>query len=77
MNSIATGLSNGSSPIFYYYNSNYDGSTNALAQPINVAQVRFIEINLVVPNQITKQENSSFSVTSGAAIRSIKDNLGN
>jgi len=74
---VATGISNGSSPLFYYYDGNYDGSTSALSQPVNINQVTFVEANLLVLNQITPTDTSTFSVTAGVAIRSAKDNLGN
>ena len=76
---VATGISNGSTPLFYYYDGSYDGSAgaNALVQPVNINQVRFIKMNLTVLNRITLKDNSTFSISSGAAIRSVKDNLGN
>ena len=74
---VLTGVSNGSSQLFYYYDGNYDGSTSALSQPVNINRVRFVRINLMVLNQITPTDKSTFSISTGAAIRSIKDNLGN
>lgn len=74
---VQEGLSNGESPIFYYYDSNYDGNTDALVQPINLNQVRFVKINLIVLNQITASDTSTFSTVAGATIRSVKNNLGN
>jgi prepilin-type N-terminal cleavage/methylation domain-containing protein len=74
---VLTGMSSASSPIFYYYDGNYNGSTPPLAQPINVNKVRFVKINLSVLNQITPNDTSAFLITAGAEIRSIKDNLGN
>ena len=76
--SIASGIANGSSPIFYYYDGSYDGtSNNFIAQPININQIRYVKINLSVLNNMTPQSNSTFSVTAGATVRSLKDNLGN
>lgn len=72
-------VSNGSNPVFYYYNGNYNGtaSTSPLTQPINVNQVRFVRINLMIKNQTTSQNNSTFPISAGATIRNLKDNLGN
>ncbi len=70
-------LSNGATPLFYYYDGNYNGLTAALSQPINLNQVRFVKINLIVKNQTTANGTGAFSVDAGAAIRAVKDNLGN
>jgi len=74
---LITGIANGSSPAFYYYNGDYDGAQSALSQPININQIRFVEISLLVPNRINASDTSTFSVSAGATIRALKDNLGN
>ena len=74
---VASGISNGSASLFHYYDGNYSGTTNPLTQPVNINQVRFVNINLMVLNQISKQSTGTFPVSAGAAIRSVKDNLGN
>jgi len=74
-----SGVTNGTTPVFYYYNGNYDGNdTNnpPLAQPVNVNDVRFVKINLMVSNGANAQDTTSFSINTGSAIRSLKDNLG-
>ena len=73
---VATGIST-SSQIFYYYDGNYTGTTSALSQPVNINNVRYIKISLMVLNKITPTDSSTFPIMAGAAIRSIKDNLGN
>jgi prepilin-type N-terminal cleavage/methylation domain-containing protein len=77
ISSVVSGISTLSAPAFYYYDGNYDGSTSSLSQPVNINQVRFVKINLMVLNQITPADTSAFPITAGAAIRAIKDNLGN
>ena len=74
---ILSGLGNGTSPVFYYYDGTYNGSGTPLSQPINVNQVKFIKINLMVPNQISAKDTSTFSISNGATIRNLKTNLGN
>jgi prepilin-type N-terminal cleavage/methylation domain-containing protein len=74
---VQTDLVNGATPVFYYYDGNYNGSTNQLAQPINVNQVKFVRINLIVLKQVSKNSTSNFTVSSGATIRNLKNNLGN
>ena len=69
-------LSNGSDPLFYYYDGSYGSSgSSPLSQPVNVNQVKFVKINLIVPRQITAQDTSTFSLNVGAAIRVLKNNL--
>lgn len=70
-------LANNSTPVFYYYDEDYDGTTSALSQPVNINDVRYIRINLIVLKQVTKQDTSTFTVTTGATIRNLKTNLGN
>ena len=74
---VITGISVGTAPVFYYYDGNYNGGTSALSQPVNINQVRFVKINFMVFNKITPNDTSTFPVAAGAAIRSVKDNLGN
>ncbi|MEK7659018.1 MAG: prepilin-type N-terminal cleavage/methylation domain-containing protein [Patescibacteria group bacterium] len=72
-----SGVANGSNPLFYYYDGNYNGSTNALSQPINVNLVKFVKINLMILKEVKAQDTSVFSISAGAAIRNLKTNLGN
>ena len=76
---VLIGLSNGTDPLFYYYGGSYDGNANAspLLQPVNVNQVKFVKINLIVQRQTTAQDTSTFSLNVGATIRVLKNNLSN
>lgn len=74
---VIAGVTNGNSPAFYYYDGNYDGNTNALVQPVNINQVRFIKISLSVLKKSAPDETETFQIESGAAVRSVKNNLGN
>ncbi|MCX6723769.1 MAG: hypothetical protein NT155_01180 [Candidatus Staskawiczbacteria bacterium] len=74
---VISGVASSSSSIFYYYDGNYNGNTSSLSQPVNINQVRFVKISLMILNQITAKDTSSFPISVGAAIRSVKDNLGN
>lgn len=76
---ILDGISNNSTPLFYYYGSDYDGNGNgdALTTPANVNNIKFVEINLIVKNQTTSQDTGTFLVKAGATIRILKDNLNN
>ena len=74
---VLTSLSNGGDPLFYYYDGSYNGNGSPLSQPINVNQVKFVKINLIVQRQTTEQSTSTFSLNAGAAIRVLKNNLSN
>lgn len=66
---------NSANPIFYYYNENYDGVTgSALTQPVSLAQVRFVRLNLEVRTR-TGSATDYFTVTAGGTIRGLKTNL--
>lgn len=74
---LLTTISLGSNPLFYYYDGNYNGSTSALTQQVNINLVKYIKINLIVLLQTDQNSTSTFTVTGGAAIRNLKTNLGN
>jgi len=75
---VATDINNEELPAFVYYDGSYNGSTeNSLSQPINLNQIKFVKINLMVLNQNQKNSSSKFQITGGATIRLLKDNLGN
>lgn len=67
----------GGSPLFYYYNGDYNGTGNALTQPANINVVKFVRINLVVLKELVQGSNNTFTVSAGASIRNLKTNLGN
>lgn len=71
-------VQNASVPLFYYYNGDYNasGTGTALLNPVNVNDVKFVEINLIVQNP-ENTGNSTFNLKSGAAIRILKNNLRN
>jgi prepilin-type N-terminal cleavage/methylation domain-containing protein len=71
-------IASSTAPLFYYYDGDYTGSSTqaALVQPVSVASVKFIKINVMIFNKAGVKNKNSYSVTGGAAIRSIKNNLG-
>ena len=74
---IQTSLANGSAPLFLYYNGNYAGTTTALAQPVNVNSVSFVQMNLSLFMNDQRRATTTFSLLAGAAMRTLKTNLGN
>jgi prepilin-type N-terminal cleavage/methylation domain-containing protein len=64
------------STIFKYYDGNYAGTSTPLSQPVNVNSVKFVTINLSIYTNTTKTATTTFVVSAGANIRSLKSNLG-
>jgi len=67
-------IANGTGTIFSYYDSNYDGTSPPLADPVDVPSVRLIKINIVIDNNI-QELPQPLILTTQASIRNIKDNL--
>ncbi|MFS6749792.1 hypothetical protein, partial [Staphylococcus aureus] len=67
------------SSIFFYYDGSFNGvtSTQPLAQPVNITQVTYVQINIATQMKEIRQSTSTFSIITGAAIRNLKTNLGN
>lgn len=71
-------LANGATPLFYYYDGTYNGNAdNFLTQPVNIGQVRFVKLNLMVYKKAGVTNTATYTVTGSATIRQLKDNLGN
>ncbi len=67
----------GTSTIFFYYNGSYAGTSTALSQPVNVNQVTYVGITLSILNQEVSNSTTTSVISTGAAIRNLKTNLGN
>jgi len=74
---VQNNILNDGSPIFYYYDGDYTGSSSPLPQPVNVNQIKFIEINLDILKQATTTATTTFNVRAGSSVRNLKENLGN
>lgn len=57
---------NAATPIFSYYDTNYDGQSAPLAQPVTTTEVRLIKISITAGN---------VTVTTQVSLRNLKDNL--
>ncbi|MEI8337751.1 MAG: prepilin-type N-terminal cleavage/methylation domain-containing protein [bacterium] len=77
ISNVATGIQNGSSTLFYYYDGNYAGSSTPLAQPVNINQIKFVTMNLILNRQNNNVASSTYNISGGANIRNLKINLGN
>lgn len=73
---VQSNISTGT-PVFYYYDGNYSGSSTPLTQPVNINDIKFVRINLSILKQTERNSTSTFTASAGATIRSLKDNLGN
>lgn len=75
---VQNDLANGSTPLFYYYDGSYTGSTTqtSLTQPVNVTAVKMVKLNLQIYNKGGVKNTNYFTVTSSSAIRNLKTNLG-
>lgn len=75
---VQSDLGNGATPVFYYYDENYNGaSDNYLVQPVNINSVRLVKMELKVINIGGITNASTYSVVARAAVRNLKTNLGN
>ena len=72
-NLVSDLVNSSSSPIFYFYDKNYDGSTAPLSYPINIPSVRLIKINIFIDKDINKSP-TPIHVTTQVSLRNLKDN---
>lgn len=66
----------GTSTVFYYYNGSYAGTSSPLSQPVNVNQVTYVGLTLGVQLQEVIGATTTSVISTGAAIRNLKTNLG-
>jgi prepilin-type N-terminal cleavage/methylation domain-containing protein len=71
---VARQVGNGANPVFYYYDQNYDGTTNNyLPLPIDVSKVRIVGIKLIIDKSATSGP-VPFTIESKTEIRNLKSN---
>jgi prepilin-type N-terminal cleavage/methylation domain-containing protein len=67
-------VTNGATPIFSYFDQNYDGTGAALANPVTVSSIRLVKINVVM--DVDGQGGSvPMTLATQVSPRNIKDNL--
>lgn len=71
---VVPGLSNGVTPVFSYYDGLYEGTTNALVNPVSPQAVRLVKVTLIVDDDPTRPPEP-VTITTQASIRNLKDNL--
>src|ERR1035437_4684695 len=60
-------------PIFQYYPSTYTGTGSSLVQPVNIANISFVRITVIIDKN-TNHSPSQVVVTSGVSLRNLKNN---
>lgn len=73
---VVSGLRNGSSAVFEYYDTNYTGSSTStpLTYPISTDSIRLVKITFVI-DAISTDAISSTTVSTQVSLRNLKDNL--
>ncbi len=76
---VQRNVANGGTALFTYYNGTYNGvSGSALTQPVDVTDVSYVKINLMITNKAGKSTSTNtYTVTAGGSLRNLKVNLGN
>ncbi len=74
LSQIVHNIRNGSTPIFTYYDSNYNGETAALSQPVSVLSVRLVKITLILDTDLNRSP-VPITVITEVSLRNLKDNL--
>lgn len=71
---LTHGVANATTSIFSYYDKNYDGTTQALIEPIDIATVRLVKITIVIDKD-PQMPPGPMTLTIQISIRNLKDNL--
>ncbi len=71
---VASDIVNGATPIFTYYDTNYDGTTGSLAQPVNILSVRLLKIEIIIERDPNRAP-VPIVVSTQVSLRNLKDNL--
>lgn len=66
-------VANAATSTFSYYDENYDGTTQALAEPINISVVRLVKITVVIDHD-PAQPPGPMTITTQISMRNLKDN---
>jgi prepilin-type N-terminal cleavage/methylation domain-containing protein len=71
---IVPNLKNGTTAIFTYYDTNYNGSTAPMTQPVSITTIRLVKITLIIdidPNR----SPIPVTISTQVSLRNLKDNL--
>ncbi len=70
---IIRDVANGATPLFQYYDRNYDGTTAPLS-PVNIPDVRLVKATIVIERDPNRSP-VPITVTTQIVLRNLKDNL--
>ena len=71
---VVRDIANGATALFSYYDTAYDGTTQPLAEPVDVSAVRLVKITIVVDRNPLAPPNP-ITLTTQISMRNLKDNL--
>lgn len=71
---VIHGIQNGALPIFEYYDTNYNGLTTPLIQPVTTSDVRLIKIIFIIDTDVNRPPAET-TITTQVSLRNLKDNL--
>lgn len=67
-------VANATTSIFSYYDKNYDGTTQPLVEPIDIATVRLVKITIMIDKD-PQMPPGPMTLTTQISMRNLKDNL--
>ena len=67
-------VANGASPVFSYYDTNYDGTSQPITEPVEVSAVRLVKITILIDRD-PLQSPGAITLTTQISLRNLKDNL--
>ena len=71
---LVNNVNNGLAPIFFYYDTNYDGTTAPLPQPVNIPSIKLIKADIIIDKDPNRAP-PPIVVSTQASIRILKENL--
>lgn len=71
---VVHNVANGATPIFSYYDANYDGTTPPLEEPVDIPSVRLVKITILIDKD-PSQPPGVITLTTQISMRNLKDNL--
>lgn len=74
---VIIGVMNTSTPVFQYYDGTYAGTSSPLTQPVNITSIAFVEFKVQALQKEKQTATTTYLFDAGAAVRTLKNNLGN
>ncbi len=74
VSTLVTGIQNGANPLFLYYDTDYTGTQAALSEPVNVQDVRLVQLHLSIDADPAKPP-APIDLQTSTAFRNLKENL--